>query len=38
MTFAAHQSRHVGTDFTFEGREEATGILGTYTTVKSHQL
>jgi hypothetical protein len=30
MTFAAYQARHNGTDFSFEGRDEATGILGVF--------
>jgi hypothetical protein len=30
MAFAAYQSRHDGTDFSFEGRDEAAGILGQY--------
>ncbi len=32
MTFAAYQSRGNGTDFSFEGRDEAAGILGTFRT------
>ena len=30
MTFAAYQARHNGTDFSFEGRDEAAGILGVF--------
>lgn len=30
MTFAAYQARHDGSDFTFEGRDDAAGILGTF--------
>lgn len=30
MTFAAYQARPEGTDFSFEGRDEAAGVLGTH--------
>lgn len=30
MPFAAYQARPDGTDFSFEGRDEATGILGVF--------
>lgn len=30
MAFAAYQARHDGTDFVFEGRDDAAGILGTF--------
>jgi hypothetical protein len=30
MTFAAYQSRHDGTDFSYEGRDESAGILGIF--------
>jgi hypothetical protein len=29
VTFAAYRARHDGTDFSFEGRDEAVGVLGT---------
>ena len=30
MAFAAYQARHDGTDFVFDGRDDAAGILGTF--------
>jgi hypothetical protein len=35
MTFAAFQARHDGTDFSFEGRNESTGVLGIYYPAES---
>lgn len=31
MLYAAYQARHDGTDFSFDGRDDANGILGTFS-------